>query len=111
VRRPRTGEAGIEASPDIAIDLKEHAMTSEATDSKLDHHRQIRITIDGQAFTVDDRHYTAAELLALAGLPAAGYDLTRVGKHGHVETFRDEQRVSVKDGDVFVSVNQQGTVA
>jgi hypothetical protein len=28
-----------------------------------------------------------------------------------VETFRDEQKVNVKDGDVFVSVNQQGTVA
>jgi len=79
--------------------------------SKAELHRKIQITIDGQPFTVEDRPFTAAELLALAGLPAAGYDLTRVGKHGHVETFRDEQKVNVKDGDVFVSVNQQGTVA
>jgi Multiubiquitin len=74
-------------------------------------HKKIDITIDGRPYTIEDRHHTAAELLALAGLPAAGYDLTRVGKHGHVETFRDEQEVNVKDGDVFVSVNQQGTVA
>ena len=75
------------------------------------HHDDIRITIDGQPFTIDDRHYTAAELLALAGLSAAGYDLTRVGKHGKVETFQDHEKVNVRDGDVLVSVNRQGTVA
>jgi hypothetical protein len=74
-------------------------------------HKKITITIDGRPFTIEDRHYTAAQLLALAGLPASGYDLTRVRQHGQVETFRDEQKVNVKDGDVFVSVNQQGTVA
>ncbi|GAB3429050.1 multiubiquitin domain-containing protein [Flindersiella endophytica] len=73
--------------------------------------KKVQITIDGQQFSVEDRHYTAAELLALAGLPASGYDLTRVGKHGDVETFRDEAKVNIKDGDVFVSVSQQGTVA
>lgn len=87
-------------------------MTAETTDSKPGHHNhEIQITIDGQLFTIEDRHYTAAELLALAGLPAAGYDLTRVGKHGRVETFREQEKVNVKDGDVFVSVNRQGTVA
>lgn len=86
-------------------------MTAETTNSKSAHHHNIQITIDGQPFTIEDRHYTAAELLALAGLPAAGYDLTRVGKHGKVETFRDHEKVNVKDGDVFVSVNRQGTVA
>jgi hypothetical protein len=86
-------------------------MTSSTEPLQVERHRKIRITIDGQPFTIEDRPFTAAELLALAGLPAAGYDLTRVGKHGHVETFRDEQKVNVKNGDVFVSVNQQGTVA
>jgi len=86
-------------------------MTAENTNSKPGHHHEIQITIDGQPFTIEDRHYTADELLALAGLPAAGYDLTRVGKHGKVETFRDQEKVNVKDGDVFVSVNRQGTVA
>jgi hypothetical protein len=86
-------------------------MTDEIGNGKPGHHRSVRISIDGQDFSIEDRHYTAAELLALAGLPAAGYDLTRVGKHGRVETFRDEQKVNVRDGDIFVSVNQQGTVA
>jgi Multiubiquitin len=86
-------------------------MTIEATKPKVDHRKKIDISIDGRPFTIEDRHHTAAELLALAGLPAAGYDLTRVGPHGKVETFRDGEKVNVKDGDVFVSVNQQGTVA
>jgi hypothetical protein len=85
-------------------------MTEETGKHESDH-KKIDITIDGRPYTIEDRHHTAAELLTLAGLPAGGYDLTRVGKHGHVETFRDEQKVNVKDGDVFVSVNQQGTVA
>jgi hypothetical protein len=86
-------------------------MTTEAKKPGPEHHKKIHITIDGRPFTIEDRHYTATELLALAGLPAAGYDLTRVRKHGNVETFRDGEKVNVKDGDVFVSVNQQGTVA
>lgn len=86
-------------------------MSAGAEQLKPDHHARIQITIDGRPFTIEDRHYTAAELLTLAGLPAAGYDLTRVRKHGQVETFRDAEKVNVKDGDVFVSVNQQGTVA
>ena len=73
--------------------------------------KTIVITIDGRPFTIEDRHYTAAELLALAGLPPDGYDLTRVHNHGKVETFRDAEKVNVKDDDVFVSVNRQGTVA
>jgi hypothetical protein len=80
--------------------------------SKPAHHeKKIHITIDGRPFTVEGRQHTAAELLGLAGLPATGYDLTRVHGHGHVETFRDAQEIDVKDKDVFVSVNQQGTVA
>lgn len=86
-------------------------MTAGATKRKPGHHRKIQITIDGRLLTIEDRHYTAAALLAHAGLPAAGYDLTRVRKHGEVETFRDEDKVNVKNGDVFVSVNRQGTVA
>lgn len=86
-------------------------MIPEAMKSNPDHTKQVHLTIDGRPITVENRHYTAAQLLALAGLPAAGYDLTRVRKHGEVETFRDEQKVNIKDDDVFVSVNRQGTVA
>lgn len=75
------------------------------------HRKKREFTIDGRRFAIEESHRTATQLLALAGLPAAGYDLTRVRKHGAVETFRDEENVHVKDGDEFVSVNRQGTVA
>ena len=80
-------------------------------DGRHGDHGKIHITIDGRPFTVEGHRHSAAELLGLAGLPAAGYDLTRVGNRGHVETFRDNQEIDIKNGDVFVSVNQQGTVA
>ena len=86
-------------------------MTAEVNEDKHGHDHKIHVTIDGQPFALDDRHYTAAELLALAGLPASGYELTRVGEHGRVETFRDNAKVTVHNGDAFVSVNEQGTVA
>jgi Multiubiquitin len=86
-------------------------MTTEITQSAPDRKKTIEITIDGRPFTLEDRRYTVAELLGLAGLPASGYDLTRVGKHGHVETFSGDEEIEVKEGDVFVSVNRQGTVA
>ena len=86
-------------------------MSTNSTQSGPSRSEKIHITIDGRLFTLDHREYTAAELLDLAGLPASGYDLTRVGEHGKVETFSGNEVVHVKDGDVFVSVNRQGTVA
>jgi len=90
---------------------KENVMTAEAAEGNRGHEHKIHVTIDGQPFALEDRHYTATELLALAGLPSGGYDLTRVGKHGRVESFHDDDKVAVHDGDTFVSVNQRGTVA
>jgi hypothetical protein len=86
-------------------------MTTDPAQATPDRDKTIRITIDGRPFTLEHREYTAAELLGLAGLPASGYDLTRVGEHGKVETFSGNEEVHVKDSDVFVSVNRQGTVA
>lgn len=86
-------------------------MSTSAAQPTPIHGEKIHITIDGRLFTLDHHEYTAAQLLDQAGLPASGYDLTRVGEHGKVETFSGNEVVHVKDGDVFVSVNRQGTVA
>ena len=86
-------------------------MSANSTQPTPNNGEKIHITIDGRPFTLDRHEYTAADLLDLAGLPASGYDLTRVGEHGKVETFSGNELVHVKDGDVFVSVNRQGTVA
>ncbi|MHA7293542.1 hypothetical protein [Arthrobacter sp. HLT1-21] len=71
----------------------------------------IEFTIDGQTFTVAEKHQTAAALLGLAGLPARGYDLAEVRGHGDVHTFKDEKQVVLKTGDEFVTVRQSAQVA
>ena len=72
---------------------------------------QITFTIDGQPFTVVEKHQTAAALLVMTGLPPQGYDLAEVRGHGDVYTFNDDQQVVVKLGDEFVSVRQSAQVA
>ena len=65
----------------------------------------VTFSIDGVDFTADDRRPTAAQLLALAGLDPADYDLARVVGHGEVEkSFRDSQEIQLTPGAKFVSV-------
>jgi hypothetical protein len=71
----------------------------------------IQITINGEAFAIEQRRYTAAHLLALAGLPTFGHDLTRIYGPGWVETFQGSEVVDVEDGDVFVTTARRRPVA
>lgn len=70
----------------------------------------ISFTIDGRAFTVDDKHQSAAALLVMAGLDPAGYDLADP-RPGELKKYKDDQQVVVKNGDAFVTVRQSATVA
>jgi hypothetical protein len=47
-------------------------------------------------------------MLRLAGVDPASYDLARVGD---AEPFRDEQSVTIKNGDEFVTAKRVGGVA
>jgi Multiubiquitin len=72
----------------------------------------VPITIDGRRYEVEQgRHLTAADLLKLAGLDAAGYDLAEVLGHGEVRTFGDGDVVDVRPDEKFVSVRQVAPVA
>ncbi len=65
----------------------------------------VTFSIDGVEFTTDDRRHTAAQLLALAGLDPADYDLARVVGQGQVEkAFADDQEIQITPGARFVSV-------
>lgn len=74
--------------------------------------KTVTFTIDGRPFTVDNRKQTAADLLGLAGLDPAGYDLGEV-RPGNPEPkrFKDDQPVNIKDGDRFVSIRERAEVA
>jgi hypothetical protein len=74
--------------------------------------KSVRFTIDGQPFSVEDSHQTAAALLTLAGLDPDGYDLGEI-RRGNPEPkrFKDDQPVHVKEDDKFVSIRERAEVA
>ena len=72
----------------------------------------VPITIDGRPFEVEaGRHETAGDLLRLAGLDPAGYDLGEIRGHGDVRTFKDGETVDVRPHEEFVSIRQVAPVA
>lgn len=80
-------------------------MAKEAAD------RSVTFTIDGRSFTVDDPHQIAADLLRLAGLDPALYNLARMrpGK-AEPQRFKDDQPVQIHEGDEFVSIRERAEV-
>lgn len=74
--------------------------------------RTVEFTVDGRPVTSTEKNLTAAAVLRLAGLDPAGYDLAEVRRgQATPKPYRDDQRVTVKDGDTFVSVRQRADVA
>jgi len=76
------------------------------------HQHLVPITIDGRHYEVEQgRHLTAAQLLRLAGLDPAGYDLGLLVGQGEVRKFADDEVVDVRADEKFVSVRQTAPVA
>ena len=78
--------------------------------------RPIPFTIDGETFTTDQLpggHVTAADLLRLAGLDPANYDLGELQGKDRPEPkhYDDAEVVEITKDAIFVSVREQGTVA
>ena len=75
--------------------------------------RRIPFTIDGQPFTTDDLSQRASELLRLAGLDPAIFDLGElVGKERpQTERFADDEIVNVVKDARFISIRQSAPVA
>ena len=75
--------------------------------------RSIPFTIDGQPFTTDDISQRAEDLLKLAGLNPANYDLGELLGKDHIETrrFKDDELVEIDKDARFVSIRQSGDVA
>ncbi|WP_068494656.1 multiubiquitin domain-containing protein [Pseudoclavibacter helvolus] len=70
--------------------------------------QQVRFTVDGEPFRTYDEDQTAADLLRLAGMDPAGYDLARVGAPA---SFPDNEIVVIVDRDEFVTAKHVGGVA
>lgn len=71
----------------------------------------VSFTIDGRGFHVGEEKQVAGDLLRLAGLDPAGYNLGQVNPGGHLKQFRDDQKIHIKKGDAFVTVREEASVA
>lgn len=70
----------------------------------------VRFTIDGTPFVSYDDDQTALALLELAGDDPALRTLTRLDGHGVVESFTDEQLITIADGDRFETAERHHDV-
>lgn len=75
--------------------------------------RSIPFTIDGVSYDTDDPSQRASQLLKLAGLDPAGFDLGEVEGKEHLETkwYQDNETVEIHKDARFVSRRQSAPVA
>ena len=74
--------------------------------------RLIPFTIDGKPYETDQRSQRASDLLKLAGLDPAVFDLAEVPKEGPPrKPFEDDDLVTIDKDEVFVSVRTSAPVA
>lgn len=75
--------------------------------------RRIPFTIDGQPYNTDKLSQRASELLKLAGLDPATFDLGELVGKEHPETrrFTDDEIVEIVKDARFISIRQSAQVA
>lgn len=75
-------------------------------------HRPVEFTIDGRPYQTTDRRQTAADLLRLAGLDPASFDLGELeGHRPDPIRYRDDQIVEIHNKARFVSIRHKANVA
>lgn len=74
--------------------------------------RPIEFTIDGRSYETTVRRQRAGDLLRLAGLNPALYDLGELeGHRPHPVRFTDDEIVEIHQGARFVSIRKRAEVA
>lgn len=72
---------------------------------------KISFTVDGVTFTTRDDDQESAAILRRAGLNPDEFDLARIKPGTEPKVFKDEKVIELTDGDVFISIKQNSTVA
>jgi hypothetical protein len=85
-------------------------MTESANLSDI--RRPVEFTIDGRPHETTERRQTAADLLQLAGLNPALYDLGELRGHGQQPVrYSGTEIVNIHQGERFVSIRERADVA
>lgn len=72
----------------------------------------VTITVDGRQLQLEDPRQKVADVLRLAGLDPAGYNLGEMkGGRPEPKVLEDDKTITIKDGDEFVSIREEATVA
>jgi hypothetical protein len=64
----------------------------------------VSFTLDGVEYTVQDRRQLAADLLRLAGLDPADYDLLRIVGKDKEKRYEDQDEVQLVPGGRYLSL-------
>lgn len=70
---------------------------------------EIKFEIDGKTYTTTNREQPAKDLITLAGLDPAQYDLAQV-KGDHEKPYADTDLVKIDPNDKFVTVRVSAPV-
>ena len=82
------------------------------TDNVTDIRRPIEFTIDGRSYETTTRRQPAADLLRLAGLDPALYNLGELrGHRPEPVRYADTDTVEIHQGARFVSIRERADVA
>ena len=74
--------------------------------------RTVQFTIDGHPYETSKRKQQAADLLRLAGLDPALYDLGELrGQRPHPVRYADTDLIEIHPGARFVSIRERADVA
>lgn len=72
----------------------------------------VEFTIDGRGYETRDRRQPAADLLRLAGVDPALYDLAELrGQRPEPARYADDELVQIHPGARFVTIRQNADVA
>lgn len=72
----------------------------------------VSFTVDGRQLEVTEAKQLVANVIRLAGLDPVGYNLGEI-KAGRPEpkVLEDDKTITIKDGDEFVTIREEATVA
>ena len=71
----------------------------------------VNFTVDGRPLEAPARQLVA-DVIKLAGLDPAGYNLGEMkGSRPEPKVLEDDKTITIKDGDEFVTIREEATVA
>ncbi|MEX2416819.1 MAG: multiubiquitin domain-containing protein [Actinomycetota bacterium] len=96
--------ARAQMAPSIGGEKETIEMSADNTSTEAKGQPPVTFTLDGVEYTVTDRRQLAADVLRLAGLDPADYDLLRIVGKDKEQRFEDKEEVQLVPGGRYLSL-------